>query len=188
MAHVFSHEHSGKLEDPWRYEILPPAVVLKHLGLSAGMALVDVGAGTGFFTRPAATIVGDRGSVVATDISGEMLAILRKNGVPSNVSLLETDPSSIPLPDETADFVLAAFVVHEAPDVPLFVNELMRLLKSSGTLAIIEWKKQVEEHGPPRDERLDMADLGKHLVGMNIVDQGELNASHYFVRIGKPQN
>jgi ubiquinone/menaquinone biosynthesis C-methylase UbiE len=144
------------------------------------MTIIDVGAGTGFFARAAARIVGPTGEVVAADISEKMLDLLREKGLPKNVRPVHSQEYSIPLPDRIGDIVLAAFVVHEATDRTRFLDELKRLLKPGGRLLIIEWKKQAEEHGPPQDERLDENDLDASLAVFRIVGRGSLNTSHYY--------
>ncbi len=144
------------------------------------MTIIDVGAGTGFFARAAADIVGATGEVIAADISEEMLASMRETGLPGNVHPVRSEEYSVPVPDGKGDMVLAAFVVHEAPDRARFLAELKRLLKPGGKLLIIEWKKQEEEQGPPRGERLDEPDLDASLAIYRTVEKGSLNASHYY--------
>lgn len=183
--HVFSPESAWKLELPWRYEILPPDATLRNLGLDRGMTIVDVGAGTGFFARAAAAIVGETGRVVATDISHEMLTMLRSGGLPANVEVLHTDAMNVPCESAVADIVLAAFVAHEAPELKGFLNELLRVVKPGGVLAVIEWTKQDEEHGPPTSERLAKEDLLIALGGYEIVAAADINTSHYAVRVRK---
>ncbi len=178
--HKFSPDRAERLERPERYSLLPPLEILLRFGAGEGMTIIDVGAGTGFFTRAAAQIVGPAGEVVAADISEEMLGFLRETDLPENVRPVHSREYSVPLPDRTGDMVLAAFVVHEASDRARFLAELKRLLKPGGRLLIIEWKKQEEEHGPPQGERLDEKDLDASLEVFRIVGKGPLNASHYY--------
>jgi ubiquinone/menaquinone biosynthesis C-methylase UbiE len=178
--HKFSPDRAGRLERPERYSLLPPRETLLRLGAKKGMSIIDVGAGTGFFSRAAADIVGPTGEVLAADISEEMLAFMREAGLPKNVRPVLSRECSVPVPDGKADIVLAAFVVHEAPDRGKFLAELKRLLKPGGRLIIIEWKKREEEHGPPQGERLDEPDLDASLTVFRTVEKGSLNASHYY--------
>jgi len=59
----------------------------------------------------------------------------------------------------------------------------MRITRPGGSILIIEWKRQKEEHGPPEEERLDQAELLRQLGASNIKESGELNPSHYFVHL-----
>jgi ubiquinone/menaquinone biosynthesis C-methylase UbiE len=181
-VHKFSHHHAERLEQPERYSLIPPAETLLRFGLRNGMTFADVGAGTGFFTRAAAEIVGADGAVFALDLSSEMIDILRDKGVQSNIQLLLSEEYLFPLDEHCADMTLLAFVVHETPDIPRFIHEALRITKPGGTIVILEWKKQTEEHGPEKEERLAVDDLLSFLSGYSV-RSGNMNASHYFVTI-----
>lgn len=180
--HKFSHHHAERLEQPDRYSLIPPAETLLHFGLRKGMTIADVGAGTGFFARAASEIVGADGAVLALDMSSEMIEFLRAHGIQSNVRLMISEEYVFPLADHCADMTLLAFVVHETPDIPRFINEALRITKPGGTIVILEWKKQSEERGPEKDERLSVDDLVSRLSEYSI-RSGDLNGSHYFVTI-----
>ncbi len=144
------------------------------------MCVLDVGAGTGFFARAAANVVGKHGKVYACDISSEMLASFRRFGVPDNVRLFKSGELSIPLAPKLADFTLFAFVLHESTDIRLFLAEAARITRSGGRIAVIEWKKQAEENGPPEQERLSRDELQSRIDGFEVIASGDLNPSHYF--------
>ena len=177
--HRFSPQNAERLETPERYALLPPHETLHKFGLQPGMTFVDVGAGTGYFTRAAAEIVGPEGRALAVDSSAEMLAILKANNGTHRIQSLQSSDYEIPLESGSADMVLVAFVLHENEDRPRLLAELRRLLKPDGRILILEWKKQDEQHGPPRDERIAPEDLDDALRTMDVLNQGDLNASHY---------
>jgi ubiquinone/menaquinone biosynthesis C-methylase UbiE len=187
MAHTFDPSNALRLEREERHAMLQPSHTLARFGVSRGMTVVDVGAGTGFFTRAAAELVGPDGHVHAMDVSEAMLGHLRDLGAPPNVSLSLSGPHSVPLPSAIANVVLAAFVVHEAPDRKAFIRELIRLLKPEGKVLVFDWKRQQEEHGPPMAERLDELELDRLLDGLWIIDSGDLNSSHYY-RVFQPRS
>jgi ubiquinone/menaquinone biosynthesis C-methylase UbiE len=177
--HKFSPEKASILEDNDRYTLLHPEITLRQFGLREGMTFVDIGAGTGFFTRAASKIVGDEGIVYAADISTRMLDEFRRVGVPNNVQLLQSDEYEVPIPSKQADLVLFAFVLHETEDIPRFLKEAIRLMKPEGRIAIIEWKKQDEEHGPSINERLSKNELLSQCKGFSLLSSTNLNPSHY---------
>ncbi len=181
--HKFSPSNADRLESEQRYKLLPPRETLKRFGLGKGMTFVDVGAGTGYFTREAAKIVGSKGMAYAVEMSKEMAEHLREKGVPENVQVIRSEEYRIPLDDSISDLTWLAFVVHENSEVRRFVREAKRVTKDGGRVVILEWKKQEEEHGPPMDERLSQHDLKKALSGFAIVEEGSLNRSHYYVVI-----
>ena len=73
-------EHfSGILRDEQeRRKWQNPEDILSEIGLRHGMTFADIGCGQGFFTVPAAKIVGDSGKVYASDISETNIQKLRE--------------------------------------------------------------------------------------------------------------
>jgi ubiquinone/menaquinone biosynthesis C-methylase UbiE len=183
--HKFSPQNAQRLERPERYRLIPPEETLRRFGLRAGMRFLDFGAGTGYFSRPAARIVGPTGKVYAVDMSREMLEVLRKNGVTPTTEIHLSREYAIPLPDGSADVALLAFVLHENVDRGRLLDEVMRVLTQEGRLVLIEWKKQDEEQGPAREERLGEEELQSDLSRFRLIDEGSLNDSHYYKIIGR---
>jgi ubiquinone/menaquinone biosynthesis C-methylase UbiE len=183
--HKFSHHNAERLENANRYKLLRPGTTLKKFGLRPGMTFIDIGAGTGFFSREAADIVGENGIVYALDMSPEMLEILKRNGVRKNMRVVLSDEYQLPVPDEIGNLTLLSSVLHENTDTKRMLAEAIRVTEKAGLVAIIEWKKQDEEIGPPKAERMDRQELLPALSDYDIVGQGDLNKSHYFVLIGR---
>ncbi|MFQ6040109.1 MAG: class I SAM-dependent methyltransferase [Candidatus Poribacteria bacterium] len=175
MAHKFSHKKMELLESEERRRWQNPPSILQELGLKRDDVVVDLGCGTGFFARPASMQVGDSGKVYAVDISPQMLAECRRladaEGL-SNLTTVLSEETNVPLPDGLADWVLIINVLHEAEDRVAFLKEASRLLKGTGNLAIIDWRKQrTATIGPPVAERLDMQDV------LTLVSQVDLKAT-----------
>jgi ubiquinone/menaquinone biosynthesis C-methylase UbiE len=181
--HKFSPNHSHTLENEERYELLPPGKTLRDAGLKEGMTFVDVGAGTGYFTRAAMEIVGRRGKVFAVELSDEMIGILKERGVGENVRIVPSKEYEIPVENSLADLTLLAFVTHENADIRRFVDEAARVTKDHGRILFLEWKKQSEESGPPMEERLSQTELRDALREHRILEEGSLNPSHYYIVI-----
>jgi SAM-dependent methyltransferase len=186
--HKFSPHSADRLEHPSRYQLIPPVETLRSLGLNKNMTMADIGAGTGFFSRAASSIVGPEGKVFALDMSEEMLAYLRAKGIPANMEALLSEEYRLPLEDHTIDFSFLSFVMHETPDRQRLLKEISRVTKPSGRIAIVEWKKQEEEHGPAAEERLAADDLEKNLLEYELLDRGDLNESHYFFLVRPAPN
>jgi len=76
-----------------------PAKAIAELGLSPGMIVGDVGAGTGFYSIRIARQVAPDGMVFANDIQPGMLARLRANAEVQNIHNIETvlEPNPIPV-------------------------------------------------------------------------------------------
>ena len=184
--HKFSPHNAANLERDERYALLKPAETLKRFGLATNMTFLDVGAGTGFFSRVASEIVGPKGKVFAADMSGEMLKFMKSKGIPANMKPLLSQEYRVPLDDGIADFTLVASVMHENAEPLKLVDELRRLTRKGGKILFVDWKKQEEGHGPPMQERLDVKDLQNMLKDFEKVETGELNGSYYFVLATNP--
>ena len=152
------------------------------------MTFADVGAGTGFFAREASTIVGPKGRVLAVEMSAAMIDQMNAIGVPTNMQIIQSTEYSIPVDDSSADLTWISFVTHETSDVPLFVRDAARITKEGGKIVIVDWKKQDEERGPAKEERLSQEELKKRLMKFKILEEGSLNPSHYYfvIEVRKP--
>jgi len=153
--HKFDPEKLKKLDDPERLSLFVPEVVLKSFELKPGMTVLDVGTGAGFYLPYLSKMVSDSGKVYAIDISPEAVEYAKSKvsqlGL-KNVEVLLSQENQIPLPDNTVDFTYMAFVFHELEDPVKFLKELERVSKPIGYLALIDWKKEERDKGPPPEE------------------------------------
>ncbi len=186
--HKFNPSHIGRLLSGKRVREVKPRQFLLKTGLARGQVFVDIGSGPGFFTLPAARIVGARGVAYAVDTEPLMLEELKKRNPPANVKCILSRESSVPLSDNISDLLLLAHVLHEAEAKSVFVLELKRLLKSGGKLLVLDWKKKREEEGPPIEDRLTIKEVKEILkeAGFVRIKSRSLNASHYEVSAQKP--
>ncbi len=172
MAHKMDFANRDRLRDSWRREHLDPATLWRRAGLASGSTAVDVGAGIGYFSVPAADLVGPTGKVYAADILPEMLADLRAALPGAHASRLETVTSteySVPLPDQIADVVLLSFVAHEVDEPERLIQECSRLLKPGGRLLVLDWDPAVEPPpGPPTEHRLAEETLVKAIASASL--------------------
>ncbi len=104
---------------------------LRRAGLRSGMRFLDVAAGTGALSIPAARL---GASVVSTDISPAMLEQLqaraRKEGLEIETRVM--DGHSLEFDDDTFDVAGSQFGVMLFPDMPKGVSELARVVKPGG--------------------------------------------------------
>ena len=143
IARVMGHEGADWLERPQREAEERPERVVAALGLQRGQAVVDLGAGTGYFTRRLAAAVGPTGRVYAVDVQPEMLARLTNTlaaaGVSNVVAVLgaEDDPR---LPPGCADLILLVDVYHELAWPREMTEAMLRALRPGGRLAFVEYR------------------------------------------------
>ena len=171
MAHKFDPNKSHKLDSEERRKILPPEKTLKKCGLKPGDVAADIGCGTGYFTLPAARIVGEGGRVFAVDTSLRMLDELSRKmegeELP-NVEVVHSEEYRIPLEKGSCTFVLLSAVLHEVVNKRKFLCEVKELLRPEGTLAVLEWNTLKPEEGPPLKERIAVAELSQVLMDMGF--------------------
>ncbi|MFC2070985.1 class I SAM-dependent methyltransferase [Chloroflexota bacterium] len=103
-----------------------------------GRTFLDYGCGTGDFTIPAAIKVGEGGKVYALDYFRRQLQIVEDRLKKAGLTNVETIPSSSEtgLPDESVDVVWMCDVLHEIKERRAVLEELHRVLKRDGILAI----------------------------------------------------
>lgn len=100
------------------------------------MTVLDVGTGTGFVAAGLAHRVR---KVVAVDNSSAMLDVARRNFdqlAIDNVELTEADLDSLPYPDDCVDAAVANMVLHHAEDPAAMIQEMARVTKPGGWVAI----------------------------------------------------
>lgn len=186
MRTKFDPKLKDRLVSEERYELLRPDQLLRELGLAPGDTLADIGCGPGFFTIPAAEIVGKEGRVYAADIQGEMLAALRSRVQEhelTNVRMVKTSETEIPLQEGCANLALVAFTLHEVEHRARFLHRVRRLLKPEGHVVVIEWEKRDETMGPPAASRLAPEDALKdaEAAGLRLAERRDLNEHHYLL-------
>lgn len=109
--------------------------VLRRTGLTLGMTLLDVAAGTGLVTVASREIVGESGRVIALDPSPGMLAELKKKIA---VDTIEAYAEAIPLPDDTADFISMGYALRHVGDLDKAFAEYLRVLRPGGRVCLME--------------------------------------------------
>jgi len=105
-----------------------------------GQTFLDYGCGTGDFTIPAARIVGTEGKVYALDYFPRQLEIVEEKSEKAGLTNIETilSDSKTGLPDESVDVIWMCDVLHEVKERREVLEELHRVLKREGFLAIYD--------------------------------------------------
>ena len=116
-----------------------PDKALKAAELEPGQKVLEVGCGPGFFTVPAARIVGEEGSVLAFDINPAAVEHVRRKieeaGV-TNARVIVADAAKTDLPAGSFDLAFVFGLARPIGDMAAIWAELYRLLKPQGTLSI----------------------------------------------------
>ena len=129
-----------------------PYKLLRAAGLKPRQKVLEVGCGPGFFTIPAAKIVGEEGVVYAVDV--HPLAIERvkekieREGI-KNITPILTNASDTGLPDQSIDIAFIFGLRYIAGGLGNVIAEIHRILKLGGVLSFEKTngseKKLIEE-------------------------------------------
>jgi ubiquinone/menaquinone biosynthesis C-methylase UbiE len=165
----------NKLENPKRVAELNPKETLIKIGLSGHGMFCDIGAGTGLFTYAAAEITAN--NIYAIEISREMREILQLKNNGQNVIIEDTVQN---VPTDSCDVVMLCTVLHELDDIPAMMQEIKRILKHSGVLAIIEFHKGVTPMGPPVDRRISENETVETLMKNEFVKNNRFKLGDNF--------
>ena len=115
-----------------------PYKILERAGLKSGQKVLEVGCGPGFFTIPAADIVGKEGVVYAIDT--HPLAIervknkIKKAGI-KNITSIFANASETGLPDQSIDLAFLFGLPYIQGGLENVLTELYRIFKPGGILA-----------------------------------------------------
>ncbi|MGN6104668.1 MAG: class I SAM-dependent methyltransferase [Kofleriaceae bacterium] len=145
-------------DDPARDEWQRPDQVLSALALGPGMAIADIGAGTGYFSVRIARAVPD-GQVIATDIEPDMVRYLTERAAREqlpNLRAVAATPAASGLTAASVDRILVVDVWHHLADRVAYARSLAAALRPGGRLAIVDFKLDARR-GPPPEHRLPAA-------------------------------
>lgn len=166
----------------------PQTLLEKELGLQFGHQIADLGCGgAGYFTLPAARLVGSRGKVYAVDILKSALEGVGSKAKLDNLLNIETVWSDIErvgatkIPASTLDDVLLINIMFQSRKNEHIMKEAHRLLKQEGKLLVVDWKVEPTPFGPPQDNRLSpqaVSTLGTK-VGFSVEKEFEAGPYHY---------
>ncbi len=184
MSH--SHFHPDENE---RRRSQEPFAILRGVGLAQGMIFVDMGCGAGFFSIPAAEIVGDGGKVYAIDVDPASIEKVEERASAKglkNIFLKAAKAEENILFDAKADMVFFANAFHDFEDKAKVLANSWRMLKEGGKIVDLDWRRVNTIHGPPLWKRLTEEDAEKLIsdAGFTATLTKGWGKQHYII-VGK---
>lgn len=155
------HMHQSSVEDliqrfesPERDEYQQPEKVIQYLGDLNGKSMMDIGAGSGYFSVKLA----EKGAhVIAADVDEEFQNYLKerieKNKL-ENIELRKIEYDSPMLADQEVDIVFMVNVYHHIENRKDYFTKVKTGTKETGELVIVDFFKKEAPIGPPVDHKI----------------------------------
>lgn len=166
---------------------LQPERIVARLDIRPGMVVADFGAGSGYFSIPAARKVGENGKVYAIDIQPHAVDLIRSKANLEHLRNIETiwadleRPQGSHLPDNAVDFVIVANILFQAEAKSEVFKEARRVLRTGGYLAVLEWDETPFPAGPPMTLRTPKAGVKRMAeeAGFELEKEFDAGSHHY---------
>jgi len=162
--------------------------ILAATGVKPGMAVADVGSGSGLFTRLFARAVGPGGRVYAVDISRELLEHVartaKKEGLDNVITVLDT-ATDTKLPESSVDLVYICDTYHHFEQPGPVLASIRKALRAGGRMVVVDYERIPGVTPPSRIEhlRLDKQTAIREIeaAGFRLVEEKKLMRENYFV-------
>jgi ubiquinone/menaquinone biosynthesis C-methylase UbiE len=149
--------------------------IVAAMGLEPGMAVADIGAGTGLFTRMFAEQVGPMGKVYAVDIAQPFLDHIARDAKDRKQKQVVTvlgSQDSTNLPAQSVDVVFLSDVYHHLEKPEKTLASIKRALRPRGRLVVVEFD---------RVEGRSSEFVLKHVRASQAVFRKEIEGAGFFV-------
>ena len=167
--------------------------IVSATGISPGMVVADVGAGTGLFTRLFAPKVGNEGRVIAVDISQGFIDNIRRTSRQeglANVEGVVNTATDVSLPAASVDLVFVCDTYHHFEYPRHMLDSIYEALRPGGQLVVIDFRR-IPGYSSPWIMRHVRA--GKPTVvteiesaGFRLTEDRDFLRTNYFLRFQKP--
>ncbi len=145
IAHVMGPGGVPWLERPEREVEERPQRVIDALQIKPGQTIVDLGAGSGYYSFRIAALVGERGKVLAVDVEPQMLQLISERATRAgikNVTAVRSTARDPNLPANSVDLLFMVDVYHELEFPFEMMVKVREALKPAGRVALIEYRAE----------------------------------------------
>lgn len=170
-ANEHMHENSTqelieRFDSPARDAYQQPAKVLEYLGNLKGLKILDIGAGSGYFSFK---LLNAGATVIAGDVNDEFLAHIKHKKETefnnnANLELRKLPFDSPALQAQEVDKVLIVNTYHHIENRVAYFSQVLKGLKPGGELVVIDFFKKELPVGPPVDHKIDEETVKKELT------------------------
>lgn len=178
------------LDRPDRVKWQKPDEVIASLGLVGNETVVDLGAGSGYFTFRFAKAL-PNGKVVAADTEPEMIRHIHHKAMTEGIRNIEPQlvkPDDPAVPAE-ADLVFLCDVLHHVTNRAAWLAKLDAEMNAGARLVVIEFKEGDLPQGPPKAAKIPRAEIVRLVTGAGLVldsEQDDLLPYQILLEFRKP--
>ncbi|SIS98587.1 class I SAM-dependent methyltransferase [Salimicrobium salexigens] len=150
----YDKHNKGKvsyLESPERRKEFSPDQLLNMVPVKESDSILDFGAGTGYFSIPAAKRI--KGNVYALDIDSNMLEIIKEKASEekvANIVPVHGNMDALRLPVGSIDMIIASLVLHEIQPLEPLLQQMNSVLEKEGYLICLEIQPEGNAEKSPR--------------------------------------
>ncbi len=131
-----------------------------------GCRLLEIGCGNGNFFPTYSLALRETGLIIGFDVNTDLLVQARRTatnlGTPAVLIPWDFDVHPYPLLDEELDLVIAPFSAYYSRDVPSWIDDTLRIIKTGGRLLLL---------GPTRENARELHDLNAELYGVRSMPE-----------------
>lgn len=150
--------------------------LVRLIGVQPGMAVADIGAGSGYHTVRLSPVVGSSGRVYAQDIKPAYLNGLRREVASrrlKNVDFVLGRPDDPALPPNSIDRAILVHMYHEVAQPYALLWRLVESLKPGAKVGVVDLDRRPDQHGtPPALLRCEFEAVGYRQTGFTELKGG----------------
>jgi ubiquinone/menaquinone biosynthesis C-methylase UbiE len=166
-------------------------------GARAGDRVLDVGCGTGYFTRRMAEAVAPGGTAHGVDPSAEAITQARRQTRFANCTFSGGIAEALDAPDGSYDVVVSSLMMHHLPELlrPQAIGEMYRVLRPGGSVLIADSRPPatrigrylIRAHSPAMaNNPVDLLEPMVRTAGFEQLASADLRPRLHYVQAFKP--
>lgn len=175
------HNHSFLLS-PLRKKFEDPEKFLPNL-ININDTIADLGCGPGYYCQFLVKLT--RNKIYCVDKNEEFINEAKRIVNSDNVIFLIEDSSHTSIPSSSIDKVIFANSFHDMKNKEKVYEEVLRILKPTGKVIIIDWKKENTSFGPPLSIRMSKEDYLNIFKNFKIEKEFYVGPYHQGLVLGR---